>query len=146
LETKDKRTMIEITETITIDESEIEEKFVRSSGPGGQNVNKVASAVQLRFDVARSPSLPEPVRDRLSQLAGSQMTADGILVITAREFRTQDQNRQAARDRLAALVRQATIKPRTRHKTKPTVAARQRRIDRKRRRSDLKQSRRSVKF
>ncbi|MGA1874981.1 MAG: alternative ribosome rescue aminoacyl-tRNA hydrolase ArfB [bacterium] len=133
--------MIHIIDTIFIDEKEIEEEFVRSSGPGGQNVNKVATAVQLRFDAARSPSLPEEVRQRLIRLAGSRMTTDGILVIDARRFRTQERNRQDAMNRLIELIRQATHKPKIRRKTRPSLKSRERRLEDKRRRGQAKRMR-----
>ncbi len=113
---------IEITPAIGIDESELEERFVQASGPGGQNVNKVASAVQLRFDVARSPSLPEHVRQRLKALSGRRLTQDGVLVIDARRHRTQERNRADARERLAALIREAAAPQKPRRATKPTLA------------------------
>ena len=134
--------MLTITPTLSIDEDELHETFVRASGPGGQNVNKVATAVQLRFDVRRSPSLPEPVRERLLKLAGSRLTSEGVLIIEARRFRTQEQNRADARARLAALIRQATVAPKARRATKPTRAAKQKRVESKRRRSQVKQLRR----
>ena len=136
--------MIQITDSITIDDNEIVEEFVRSSGPGGQNVNRVATAVQLRFDIASSASLPEDVRRRLLRLGGSRVTRDGILVIDARRFRTQEQNRRDARERLIALVRKAAEKPKPRHKTRPTAASKRKRIEEKRRRSRIKQRRQSV--
>jgi ribosome-associated protein len=136
--------MIRITDTIAIDESEIQEDFIRASGPGGQNVNKVATAVRLRFDAGRSPSLPPDVLRRLAALAGSRMTEDGLLIIHARRFRTQDQNRQDALDRLIGLIRQATLKPKPRYKTKPSLASRKRRLDSKRRRGQTKRIRQSV--
>jgi ribosome-associated protein len=135
---------MQITPTLAIDDSEIEERFVRASGPGGQNVNKVATAVQLRFDAMRSPSLDEATRERLRALAGSRMTSDGVLVIDARSFRTQGQNREDARARLADLLRQATIRPRRRHKTRPPLAAKERRLTGKKQRSDTKRARRLV--
>jgi len=136
--------MLRVTPSLTIDDSELEERFVRSSGPGGQNVNKVATAVQLRFDAARSPSIDEDTRERLRALAGSRMTADGVLVIDARRFRTQADNRQDARDRLAELLRQATIKPKRRRKTRPPAASAERRLATKRRRSETKRGRGDV--
>lgn len=133
--------MIEVTPIITINENEIEEMFIRASGPGGQNVNKVATAVQLRFDVANSPSLPASVRERLMQLAGKRMTEEGILIIEAKQFRTQEQNRQAALGRLVDLIRQAAKKPKTRRKTRPSAAAKEHRLQEKRHRSEIKRSR-----
>lgn len=132
--------MIPITATIAIDERDLEERFVRASGPGGQNVNKVSTAVELRFNVAGS-SLSDEVKQRLIGLAGSKMTSDGILAIDSREYRTQSQNRDAARARLIALIQQALIRPRTRRKTKPTSGARQRRLATKKLRSEVKQGR-----
>jgi ribosome-associated protein len=134
--------MIQVTEDIAIDENEIEEKFIRASGPGGQHVNKASTAVQLRFDVAHSPSLPEVVRERLVRLAGGQMTEDGVLVIEAKQFRRQERNRQDALDRLVKLVRKAAREPKTRRKTRRTQASRERRLREKRRRSDVKRLRR----
>jgi ribosome-associated protein len=136
--------MIQITDSIVIDENEIVEEFVRASGPGGQNVNRVATAVQLRFDITNSDSLPEYVRRRLLRLGGSRVTRDGILVIDARRFRTQEQNRRDARERLIALVRKAADKPKPRRETKPTAASKRKRIEEKRRRSRIKQKRQSV--
>jgi ribosome-associated protein len=124
--------MIRITETIAIDEREIEESFVRASGPGGQNVNKLATAVQLRFDVRHSPSLPDDVRARLQKLAGRRLTQDGVLVINAQRYRTQERNRQDALDRLTALIERAAKPPATRRATRPTAASRQRRLESKR--------------
>lgn len=136
--------MIRITPEIAIDEDEIVEDFVRSSGPGGQNVNKVATAVQLRFDVAHSPSLPDDVRERLVRLAGKRMTGEGVLVIDARRYRTQERNRRDALDRLVALIGRAAEKPRTRRPTKPTGASRTRRLESKRRRGETKRRRSPV--
>ena len=136
--------MIPITEAISLPESEIQLDFVRASGPGGQNVNKVATAVQLRFDVAHSPSLPDAVRARLLQLAGNRLTSDGILIIEARRYRTQEQNRQDALRRLVALIYAASQPPKKRHKTKPTAAARERRLLAKHHRGEIKKNRKSV--
>jgi ribosome-associated protein len=136
--------MLQVTSTIAIEESELDEQFVRASGPGGQNVNKVATAVQLRFDVDRSPSLSAELKQRLRAIAGSRMTMDGVLVIDARRHRTQADNRQDARDRLAQLIRQAAVRPKRRHKTKPTAASKERRLTTKRQRADTKRRRREV--
>jgi len=130
-----------VTDSISIDESEIEESFVRSSGPGGQNVNKLSTAVQLRFDVRRSPSLPNDVAVRLMQLAGKRMTKDGVLVLIAQNHRTQERNRAEARDRLIGLIRQAAVRPVPRRATKPPKASKQRRIEGKKRRSAVKRLR-----
>ena len=136
--------MIAITPLIALDEREIHLDFIRASGPGGQNVNKVATTAQLRFDVRRSPSLPDEVRQRLIGLAGKQITDDGVLIITARQFRTQDRNRQDALDRLIALIRRASVRPTPRHKTRPTRASKQRRLETKHRRGETKRARRST--
>jgi ribosome-associated protein len=133
--------MIHITSTITIDESEIQEYFVRASGPGGQNVNKVATAVQLRFDVTNSRSLPEEVRIRLISLAGNRITEDGILIIDARRFRTQGRNREDATGRLVELIRNAAKRPKIRRKTRPTLASKIRRLESKRRGAESKRVR-----
>ena len=136
--------MLIVTPTLSIDESEIEEKFIRASGPGGQNVNKVSTAIQLRFDVEHSPSLPDAVRARLRTLAGNRLTADGVLTIEASRFRTQEQNREDARQRLAALIQKATEVPKPRRKTKPTLASKMKRVEGKRKRGEIKSLRRRV--
>ncbi len=132
---------IPIAPDLTLDPDELEFRFVRASGPGGQNVNKVATAVQLRFDAAGSPSLSEAVRLRLMRLAGKRLTVEGQIVIEARRHRTQEQNRQDAVDRLVALIRQAMAAPRPRRGTRPTAASRERRLAAKRRRSRIKEGR-----
>lgn len=136
--------MIHITRSIAINESEIQLEFVRASGPGGQNVNKVATAVQLRFDVRHSPSLPADVRERLIRLAGKRITSDDVLIIDARRFRTQEQNREDAIARLVELIRQAAEKPKVRRATKPTLASQHRRLEEKRRRGEAKRLRQAV--
>ncbi len=133
--------VIAVTAEIAIDEREIRYEFIRATGPGGQKVNKSSSAVQLRFDVLGSPRLPEEVRTRLMALAGRRLSEEGILVIEAKRFRSQDRNRQDAVDRLCALIRQAARKPRRRRPTRPSSAARERRLREKQRRSALKKQR-----
>jgi ribosome-associated protein len=135
--------MIRISPTITLNEREIAEEFVRASGPGGQNVNKVSSAVQLRFDARHSPSLPADVRARLESLAGSRLTRDGVIVITAQRHRTQMRNRRDALDRLIDLIRRAARPPVKRRPTRPTAASRERRIEGKKRRAGIKRLRRA---
>jgi ribosome-associated protein len=133
--------MIRITDTIALDDRELEESFVRAAGPGGQNVNKLATAVQLRFDVRRSAALPPAVRARLERLAGRRLTTEGVLVITAQRHRTQERNREDARARLVELIRRAAVPPVLRRPTKPTAASRKRRLESKQRRAKLKRLR-----
>ena len=136
--------MIQITRNISIDEREIQEEFVRSSGPGGQNINKVATAVQLRFHVASSPSLPNDVRQRLIRLGGRRVTEDGLLIIDARRFRSQDRNRKDAIERLVKLIRSAAETPKPRLKTRPTLTSKRRRVQDKRLRGGVKGRRKHV--
>ena len=133
--------MLRVTDIISIDDSELEESFVRSSGPGGQSVNKVSSAVQLRFDARGSPSLPNDVAIRLMRLAGSRLTKEGVIVIVAQSYRDQARNRAEARERLVELIREAAVKPTPRRATKPTKAAKKRRLEGKKRRGDIKKMR-----
>ena len=130
--------MIPITDQIALEDDEIAEKFVRASGPGGQHVNKTSTAVELRFDVRNSPSLPEEVKHRLERLAGSRLTLDGVLVLFAQGARSQEMNRQEARERLVELVRRALHKPKPRKVTKPTKASKLRRLETKVRRGGIK--------
>ncbi|HSA99666.1 MAG TPA: alternative ribosome rescue aminoacyl-tRNA hydrolase ArfB [Anaerolineales bacterium] len=134
--------MIEITPALQIDEHDLQIDFIRASGPGGQNVNKVATAVQLRFDV-RAASLPEEVKERLIHLAGKRLTSEGKLVIEAKRFRTQEQNREDALQRFVELVRKALVKPKPRKKTKPTQAAKETRLKEKKRKAEIKKMRQS---
>ena len=133
--------VLQVTDTIAIDEAELTERFVQASGPGGQNVNKVATAVQLRFDVAHSPSLPHAVRQRLSGLAGKRLTKDGVLVLNARRHRTQERNRDDARERLIELIRRASIAPVARRKTRVPVSSKRKRVEGKVKRGRVKQAR-----
>jgi ribosome-associated protein len=132
---------IAITPSITLDPAEIVESFIRASGPGGQNVNKVSSAVQLRFDLMNSPSLPEAMKTRVAALAGSKLSKDGVIVITAARFRAQPQNREDALNRLVALLREGAVVPKHRRPTRPTLASKQRRLAGKTRRSVVKRLR-----
>jgi ribosome-associated protein len=134
--------MIAITKDISIDERDLDERFVRASGPGGQNVNKVSTAVELRFDV-RASSLPEAMKDRLTAIAGSRLTTEGVLLIDSREHRTQAQNREAARARLVALLQRAAAKPRKRRPTRPHAAAKEKRLESKKRRGEIKARRKA---
>jgi ribosome-associated protein len=136
--------MIEITPSIYIDEQEIEFVFVRSPGPGGQNVNKVSSSVQLRFNVQETTALPEEVKQRLAKVAGKRMTSGGILIIEARQYRSQERNRWAAKERLVRLIQRAVEPPKPRHKTKPTRASVERRLESKRKRGKIKGMRRDA--
>lgn len=133
--------MIRITKSISLDENEIHESYVRGSGPGGQHVNKTSSAVQLRFDAANSPSIPDDVRERLLRLAGSRCTADGVIMIEARRYRSQDRNRVDALERLKSLIQKAAAPPVPRKKSKPSRTAKKKRVDEKRRRSETKRLR-----
>ena len=137
--------MLYVTDSVSIDEKDLDERFVRASGPGGQNVNKVSTAVELRFDIVAS-SLPAEVKERLRSLAGSKLTADGILLIDSREHRLQSQNREAARARLASLIRAALVRPRTRRPTRPKASARENRLAVKKQRGTIKAARGRKRF
>lgn len=135
--------MLRITDSIFLDEKEFTFTYTRASGPGGQNVNKISSAVQLRFDLKNNTSVPADVRQRLANLAGSRLTAEGILIIEAQRYRTQSQNRQDAINRLVSLVRRAVIRPKKRRRTRPSAAAKSRRLQQKKRRAEIKRLRKS---
>ncbi|HWQ45309.1 MAG TPA: alternative ribosome rescue aminoacyl-tRNA hydrolase ArfB [Longilinea sp.] len=135
--------MIPITPTFALDDAELVITFIRSSGPGGQNVNKVATAAQLRFDVRRSPSLPADVKTRLEKLAGSRMTSEGMLLIEAKRYRTQEQNRLDAVQRLVTLIQRALVPPKARHATRPSLSSKAARVDEKKKRGEVKRTRRS---
>jgi ribosome-associated protein len=134
-------TVLRISPALSIDENELEESFIASAGPGGQNVNKVATAVQLRFDVLHSPSLPDPVRLRLIALSGSRLTKDGVLILTGRQYRTQERNRADVRERLVDLIRDAMVIPKKRRPTRPTRASKERRLEGKKKRGRVKEGR-----
>ena len=136
--------MIRVTNTIRLSEGEIEEHFIRAPGPGGQHVNKVSSAVQLRFDAANSPALSDSVLERLRSLAGSRMTQQGVIVLTANRFRSRERNRRDALERLVTLIRDAAIPPKQRRPTRPTASSRRRHLESKRRHADLKRQRRKL--
>jgi ribosome-associated protein len=138
--------MIQITDTISLHDSDFQMDFIRASGPGGQNVNKVSSAVQLRFDAAKSSALTDDIRKRLKQISGRRMTSEGVLIIEARRYRTQERNREDAINRMITLIRQAAEKPRQRRRTKPSPAAKQKRLTAKRYRGEIKRRRRSVRI
>jgi ribosome-associated protein len=138
--------MIRITDTIILNENEIELEFVRSSGPGGQNVNKVSTAVQIRFDAAGSSAIPDTARDRLKKIAGQRMTTEGVIIIKANRFRSQEQNRQDAINRLISLIQRAIERPKTRRPTRPSAASKKHRLANKRHRSETKRQRKTIRY